>query len=158
MSKDLQTALQPPLDLLKQIDDAGVPKPEPASRVIARVARYAGVFPIPNIPVSLCEKSFADATGLALQEGKSEAIVRQTGKLAYCFAMPKLSGAGNIRDFVACVTYGMLMGIIPGSEGTRLLYAAQVAHTTLTKRPKKRGKSSHTRTVSVEINNLKSIT
>ena len=68
------------------------------------------------------------------------------GRIAYCAAMPKLSGATNIRDFIACVTYAMALDILPGNEGTRLLYAAQVAHMALTKRPKKRNKSSHTST------------
>jgi len=156
MPNDLLAALQPLLDALRQVDYDSLSKPEPASRVIAKVARHAGVYPAPNLPVSICEASFADAMGPALQEGKSEAVVRMIGKLAYCNAMPKLSGAGNIRDFIACVTHGMLLGIIPGSEATRLLYAAQVAHTALTKRPHKRGKSSHTSTVAVEPSKIES--
>jgi hypothetical protein len=41
--------------------------------------------------------------------------------------MPPLSGADNIRDFVACVAHGLLLGVLSDSECTRLLYAAQVA-------------------------------
>jgi hypothetical protein len=147
-------ALQPLLDILKQIDDAGLPKPESPGQVYARAAGYSGIYPLPNLAVSICEKSFTDATTQAMQEEKSDKIIRLAGKLAYCTVMPKLSGAANIRDFIACVTYA----IIPGPEGTRLLYGAQVAHTALTKRPNKRGKSSHTSTTAVEPTKLKSTT
>jgi hypothetical protein len=158
MSKDPEAALQPLLDVLQQIDEAGLPVPRSSGRAIAKVARYGGIYPVPNLAVSICEKSYVDATTHSMQEGKSESLIRLAGKLAYCTAMPKLSGAGNIRDFIACVTYAMLLGIIPGSEGTRLLYGAQVAHTALTKRPKKRDKSSHTSTASTETTEAKSTT
>jgi hypothetical protein len=45
--------------------------------------------------------------------------------------MPPLSGHENIRDFIACVAQGILIEAISGSDGARLLYAAQVAHTAL---------------------------
>jgi len=35
----------------------------------------------------------------------------------------------NIRDFIACVAHGTLIGTIQGPDAARLLYAAQVAHT-----------------------------
>ena len=155
MSNNLQAALQPLLDVLEKIDEAGLPAPQSPGRALERVARHGGIYPIPNLAVSICEKCFVDATARAMQEGKHEHIIRLSGKLAYCTAMPKLSGAGNIRDFIACVSYAMLLGIIPGSEGTRHLYGAQVAHTALTKRPKKRGKSSHTSTAAVEPTKVK---
>jgi hypothetical protein len=158
MSREFQAALQPILDVLQQIDDSGLPAPQSPGRALERVARFGGVYPVPNLAVSICEKCFVDATARAMQEGKPEHIVRLAGKLAYCTAMPKLSGAGNIRDFIACVSYAMLLGIIPGSEGTRHLYGAQVAHSALTKRPKKRGKSSHTNTTAADPTNEKSIT
>ena len=158
MSTSVLPAMQPLLDVLKQIGDAGLQKPASPGRVIEQVARQSGIYPIPNLAVEICEKRFVDATTQAMEEEKSESIIRLAGKLAYCTAMPKLSGAGNVRDFIACVTYGMLLGIIPGSEGTRLLYGAQIAHAALTKRPKKRGKSSHTSTTPVAPTEAKSTT
>ncbi len=50
---------------------------------------------------------------------------------AYRRAMPSLSGQENIRNFVACVAHGMLIGAVDGKDGTKLLYAAQVALSTL---------------------------
>ena len=86
------------------------------------------------------------ATEQTLRKGKSAQLARHMGRIAYCAAMPKLYGATNIRDFIACVTYAMALDIVPGNEGTRLLYAAQVAHMAITKRPHKRGNSSHAST------------
>jgi hypothetical protein len=45
--------------------------------------------------------------------------------------MPQLSGQESIRDFIACVAYGMLIKTIAGPDGARLLYAAQVANSTV---------------------------
>jgi len=46
---------------------------------------------------------------------------------AYCPAMPDLSGFENIRDFVACTSYGIVSGLIDAIEGSKFLYAAQIA-------------------------------
>ncbi|HVZ84231.1 MAG TPA: hypothetical protein VG893_11200 [Terracidiphilus sp.] len=46
---------------------------------------------------------------------------------AYLAALPPLNGAENIREFIACVSHGMALEIINGRDGTRLLYAAQIA-------------------------------
>ena len=51
--------------------------------------------------------------------------------MAFCKAMPQLSGQENIKDFIACVAYGILIKAIPGPEGARLLYAAQVANSAI---------------------------
>lgn len=48
---------------------------------------------------------------------------------AYRQAMPPLSGAENIRNFIACVAQGILLDVFTGSEPNQLLYAAQVANT-----------------------------
>jgi hypothetical protein len=54
---------------------------------------------------------------------------------AYRRAMPPLSGQENISDFIACVAHGMLIGAINGTDGTKLLYAAQVALGTIRRQP-----------------------
>jgi hypothetical protein len=51
------------------------------------------------------------------------------GHKAYRNAMPPLCGSENIRDFIACIAHGILIGSIRGADGARLLYAAQVAAT-----------------------------
>jgi hypothetical protein len=52
---------------------------------------------------------------------------KQSSAEAYCAAMPDLSGYENIRDFIACTSYGMVNGLIDIIEGSKFLYAAQVA-------------------------------
>jgi hypothetical protein len=136
MLNDDPVSFQPLLDGIKQLQDLGLPKPVNPGRLIEKAARYGGAYPIPNLAVTLCEKSFETALTKAKEEGRSNSEIRVIGKIAYCHAMPRPSGASNIRDFIACVLYGMSVDIISGPEGTRLLYGAQVAHTALTKRPK----------------------
>jgi hypothetical protein len=55
---------------------------------------------------------------------------------AYRDAMPDLSGYENIRDFIACITHGMICGSIHQIDGPKLLYAAQVAVCALRQEPK----------------------
>jgi len=59
---------------------------------------------------------------------ESDYAAEKSAKRAYRSAMPPLSGRQNIRDFIACIAHGMLMGVIRESEGTKLLYAAQIAY------------------------------
>jgi hypothetical protein len=61
------------------------------------------------------------------QKGKEPYFIRTLAAEAYCAAMPDLSGFENIRDFVACTSYGMVNGLIDATEGAKFLYAAQVA-------------------------------
>jgi hypothetical protein len=49
--------------------------------------------------------------------------------------MPLLSGYESIRDFIACTAHGLLIGAIDGVHGTRLLYAAQVALSSMRSQP-----------------------
>jgi hypothetical protein len=143
-------------DLLEQADEMGVTPPESPGSVFKRMHRLAGSYPIRNLAVDLCSEGFARWGKKAHEEGKSSEAIRRAAKLGYCSLLPPVSGATNIRDFIACVTYGMAVGIIPAKEGTSLLYGAQVAHTALTKRPKKRNKSSHTRTTKSATNSEES--
>lgn len=56
---------------------------------------------------------------------------------AYRDAMPSLEGYENIRDYIACVAHGMLLGVIDPLEGPKFLYAAQIALSVLQRRPKR---------------------
>jgi hypothetical protein len=59
----------------------------------------------------------------------------------YLEAMPPLCGHENICEFIACLAHGMLIHVIEGAESTRLLYAAQVVHSTVKSTPKNSSKS-----------------
>lgn len=156
MSNDPQANFEAMSDAIKQLQDSGMAKPMSPGRIVETAARYAGTYPVPNLAVDFCEKSFQNAFTKAKEEGKSNSEIRVIGKLAYCNAMPRPYGASNIREFIACVLYAMSVDIISGPEGARLLYGAQVAHGALTKRPKKRGKSSHTSNAAAEPTQAKS--
>ncbi|MGD0733226.1 MAG: hypothetical protein ABR956_18320 [Terracidiphilus sp.] len=55
---------------------------------------------------------------------------------AYRNAMPMLIGFNGIRDYIACAAHGILLGAIPKESANEVLYAAQVALTTLSHQPK----------------------
>jgi hypothetical protein len=46
---------------------------------------------------------------------------------AFRAAMPSLTSRENCRDFIACVAQGMLLGAIAEKNAGKLLYAAQIA-------------------------------
>jgi hypothetical protein len=64
----------------------------------------------------------------------------EAARNAYRGAMPVLAGYDGIRDFVACAAHGILIGAIPNENSSQLLYAAQVAISTLLREPKSRRK------------------
>jgi hypothetical protein len=55
---------------------------------------------------------------------------------AYLHAMPDLSGYENIRDFIACVAHGLIVGVVDPIEAPKFFYAAQVAIGALRHEPK----------------------
>jgi hypothetical protein len=54
---------------------------------------------------------------------------------AYRKAMPELVGYENIREFIACVGHGMVIGCVTAFQAGKLLYAAQVALSALGREP-----------------------
>jgi len=83
-----------------------------------------------NPAVARCYEAYTQAMKEAIERQKGRIGVDKAACKAYCNAMPTLSGLDNIRDFIACVAHGMAMDIIVSAQGTKLLYAAQVAHST----------------------------
>ncbi len=81
-----------------------------------------------NPAVARCCAAYALTLKAAPNQGKGGWAAELRARKAYRSALPPLSGADNIRDFIACVAHGMLIEAIDGSGGARLLYAAQVAH------------------------------
>ena len=128
---------------IEKFKSLGLPKSEPIGRFVARLAEEADIYPVPNLAVQICLQSYIDAKKEQVEAGRKGDELERFGRLAYAATLPMLSNADCIRDFIACVVHGMAIGAIPSSEGTRLLYGAQVAHSALpggkkrrTKRPK----------------------
>jgi hypothetical protein len=137
-------------EILVKYEEAGIKTPQSPTKVVRRLFKHAGLYPQPNYVVTQCMEEHAEALKKAMDQEMPEEDAKEAARLTFCASMPMLSGASNIRDFIACVTFAMSLRIIPGNEGAQLLYAAQVALTALTKRPHKRGKSSQIDTPKAE--------
>jgi hypothetical protein len=103
-----------------------IPAPSAANELIAASA---------NPAVARCLSAWATAIKEAKMMKKDKYDTADDAKNAYRDAMPSLSGYENIRDFIACVVNAMLIGAIADNQGTKLLYGAQVALTTVRRQP-----------------------
>lgn len=67
------------------------------------------------------------------RRGDKEGDIRYSHDAQYAYrrTLPPLTGYKNIRDFIACVAHGVLIQAIPERQGSTLLYAAQVALSTI---------------------------
>ena len=83
-----------------------------------------------NPAVALCTEVWQKIHAATLERTRCVHTAERCAGKAFRLAMPPLSGYQNICDFIACAGYGMLLGAIKEENGTKLLYAAQVAHTT----------------------------
>jgi hypothetical protein len=95
-----------------------------------------GPSPVPvNPAVACCMDAWARAYKAQKAKRKTDFAASQVAEKAYRDTMPPLSGYDNIRDFIACVANAMLIGALSDNKGTKLLYAAQVALTTVRRQP-----------------------
>ncbi len=62
-----------------------------------------------------------------LEDGERDNEAVDDGKESYLRALPPLTGAENIRDFIACVTYARIIEIICQKEAENLFAAAKIA-------------------------------
>jgi hypothetical protein len=69
-------------------------------------------------------------------DGIAKFLAAREAGTAYCNAMPVLNGYQGVRDFLACMAHGILIGAIPKEVSGQLIYAAQVALNTLPFEPK----------------------
>lgn len=81
------------------------------------------------------QRTFDASTAAAAKIG-AFCWAEQDAAKAYRNAMPVLSGYESIRDYIACVAHGILIGAIPADQSGQLLYAAQVAISSLSHQPK----------------------
>ncbi|MGO9318452.1 MAG: hypothetical protein ACLPXT_13380 [Terracidiphilus sp.] len=80
-----------------------------------------------NPAVARCISAWALAYNAEKAISKSDYGATVEAKKAYRNAMPRLFGYENICNFIACVAHGILIGAIERENSTKLLYAAQVA-------------------------------
>ena len=84
-------------------------------------------FPSSNPSVARCCKAWKKAFRAEMEESDVEYRAEKSAGEAFRATMPPLSSRENCRDFIACVAQGMLLGAIEEKHGGKLLYAAQVA-------------------------------
>jgi hypothetical protein len=113
-----ETGMTETTQTLPAPSDAEVPAPVSSNHAVAR-----------------CLSAWAGAYKAERAKHKSNFEASQVAEKAYRDTMPPLSGYENIRDFIACVANAMLIGAIADDKGTKLLYAAQIALTTVRRQP-----------------------
>lgn len=111
----------PELPRLPHIASQPNPEPAPVPNPVSAPA------PEPISAVARCVAARNEARSDAFARSQPRYTADDAGARAFRNAMPSLLGAENIRDFIACVTQGMLIGVIENKDATKLLYAAQVA-------------------------------
>ena len=87
--------------------------------------------PFEKSAVGRCNQAWVLARDHALATGMSPVSAILAGNKAFKYAMPTLVDADSIRDYIACVAQGILVGAIGDVLGTKLLYAAQVARSAI---------------------------
>jgi hypothetical protein len=60
----------------------------------------------------------------------------KAGNKAYLNAVPPLSGLENICDFIACINFASMKGVVTHNEATHFLANARIALAALSLRPK----------------------
>ena len=88
-----------------------------------------------NTAIESCCSVWQSVYKAQIAKGKNDVYASRDAAQAYRSAMPPLSGQENIGDFIACVAKRKKIGAIEGSNGTKLLYAAQVALSTIRRQP-----------------------
>lgn len=101
--------------------------------------------PTPNPAVQHCCQARLAAIDRANAANLDRYKVEKISEEAYIRAMPNFLDYESIRDFIACVTYGMIIGAIHPIAAPKYFYAAQVATGALRSAPKgpKSAKISH---------------
>jgi len=88
-----------------------------------------------NPAVAHCLEVRQHVYELEMKKKKGEGSASYQADKAYLRALPPLAGYQNACDFIACVSYAMLANIVPADKATKLLYAAQVALSSVPKPP-----------------------
>lgn len=108
------------------------------AKIIAETASSTTIAPAPALRRCRAAWQRAFNASMAANGNRSEYTLtaESDAAQAYCNAMPVPSGFNGIHDFIACAAHGILIGAIPPEKSGQLLYAAQVAISTLPHGPK----------------------
>ena len=84
-----------------------------------------------NLAAARCMQVYEEVYEAELARGTRITTAKEHAAQKYRTAIPAPAGRDGIRNFIACVAHGVLLGAIIPRESTALLYAAQVAQSTL---------------------------
>ena len=91
---------------------------------------------VPDNPaIARCREAWLRRFNAEKAKGENKVVAAYYAEAAYREAMPALIDHESIRNFIASATYGMLIDAIQYQHGSQLLYAAQVALSTLRSQP-----------------------
>ncbi|MGA3346185.1 MAG: hypothetical protein ABSC76_15090 [Terracidiphilus sp.] len=79
----------------------------------------------------VCEQAWRDAYDTATAKGLNASKALRMASVGYKLAMPKMDTMPAIRAAIACIAQGIQLEVFDGRDGSQLLYAAQVAMSTL---------------------------
>jgi hypothetical protein len=95
-----------------------------------------------NAAFARCYQAYERERSALVESGRNEVGAHIDARGFYRRAIPLLTSSENIRDFISCVAYGILIDVIDERVGARLLYAAQVARSALPPEPRQK-KTTH---------------
>ena len=81
--------------------------------------------------VAHCHDEWHQAFNLAKEKGLQQQKALRMASVAYKLAMPRMESLSSIRAAIACIAQGISLEVFDGRDGSQLLYAAQVAMSTL---------------------------
>jgi hypothetical protein len=81
--------------------------------------------------LSACKDAWTQAYAQAQEKGLPAPKALRMAQVAYKLAMPRMDSLPSIRAAIACTAQGIALEVFDGRDGSQLLYAAQVAMSTL---------------------------
>ncbi|MBS1803553.1 MAG: hypothetical protein JST28_09300 [Acidobacteria bacterium] len=81
--------------------------------------------------VAKCQDEYHHAYNIAKEKGLAQPKALRMASVAYKLAMPRMESLNAIRAAIACIAQGIALEVFDGRDGSQLLYAAQVAMSTL---------------------------
>jgi len=88
--------------------------------------------------VAHCQAEWQHAYQLAKDKGLAAPKALRMASVAYKLAMPRMESLSAIRAAISCIAQGISLEVFDGRDGSQLLYAAQVAMSTLRAKGTKR--------------------
>lgn len=108
-------------------------QPDPSAAAPSTPPPPAPAEPPPNPAVQRCCAVYRQA--LTAGGGPKVSAAVDAAINAYKVALPQISTRASIRDFIACITQGMVLGVFWNDQGPKLIGAAKAALAALPREP-----------------------